>query len=96
MTDPEQAHVEAMRPKGLSYVALAQQLGMKRGTLSRKLMEFNRLARKNGTSEIKPDELEQTNVYTKHYFHTDRLPEIRAALKSLPTKRAGRHKTPKQ
>jgi hypothetical protein len=76
----------------LTYIELAQKLGIPRGTLSRKLIEFNRRARKNGEPEIKPDELEQTNVYTRHYFKTDRLPEIRAALKGLPSKKSGRPK----
>lgn len=88
--DNQAVEFPAIDPRGFTYVTLAQALGMPRGTLSRRLIEHNRWARKEGEPEIKPDSYDAQPGYTKHYFHTDRLPSIREALsKTAATRKRG-------
>jgi len=78
----------------IDYETLAQQLGMPRGTLSRKIGEFNELAKAKRPPQptLDPDKIEDHGHYKKHFFKPNRVAEIQAALLTLPAGKRGRPK----
>lgn len=76
----------------LTYDALAKKLGIPRGTLSRKIADFNRRADETGGDKILPDEERPTGT-TVHLFKPERVEEIKQALASLKARGRGRPRT---
>lgn len=73
----------------LTYKDLAEQLGIKRGTLSRKILLYNKQATAVGAKTIEPDEKWPTKTLI-HLFKPERIQEIKDALDSLKTRGRGK------
>jgi transcriptional regulator with XRE-family HTH domain len=73
----------------LTYLDIAKELGISRGTLSRKFARYNAEASGKGLKAIAPDEERPTKT-TLHLFNPERLEEIKQAIASVVPKKSGR------
>jgi hypothetical protein len=66
-----------------TYDEIAKQLGIPRGTLSRKLLEHNRRA----VEPIKPDKIDDRGHYRIHLYTAETVDKIAQAFKNFTGKR---------
>jgi len=68
----------------LTIIEVAAQVGIPRGTLSRKLLEFNKAAPE--TEQLKPDKVEDHGHYKVHFFSAETADRIEAMIKASKRK----------
>lgn len=70
----------------LTIIEVAAQVGIPRGTLSRRLLEFNRQA--PDSEKINPDKIEDKGHYRVHLFSAATADRIEAMIKTSKRKTA--------